>query len=215
MSAQPTTAERAHGASLRSVVKAAVFILCVVAVAPLIFCSWIEKRMTGSELLFTSASQALALIPSFPGTWLRGAFYWGALEHCSWQVHIGFGSLFSHRGVRLGHRVSMGNYCVIGHADIGDGAMIGSRVSIPSGKRQHFDDEGRLTAGTTRFERVAIGANAWIGEGAIVMADIGERSVVSAGAVVTKPAPAGALIGGNPARVIRALDAPVSTEGST
>ena len=80
--------------------------------------------------------------------------------------------------------------------------MIGSRVSIPSGKRQHLDEQGRL-APVARFEPVAIGAHCWIGEGAIVLADVGGGCIVSAGAVVIDAVPSGKLIGGNPARVIR------------
>jgi acetyltransferase-like isoleucine patch superfamily enzyme len=97
----------------------------------------------------------------------------------------------------------MGAYCVIGHARIGDEVMMASRVSIPSGKRQHLDEAGRLSPGTTRFDTVVVGSRSWVGEGAIIMADVGRACVVSAGAVVGKPVPDGCLVGGNPARVIR------------
>jgi acetyltransferase-like isoleucine patch superfamily enzyme len=76
---------------------------------------------------------------------------------------------------------------------------------VPSGKRQHFDDEGKLSA-ESRFETVSIGAGCWIGEGAIVLADVGERCVISAGAVVTKAVPGHSIAGGNPAKVLRALE---------
>jgi acetyltransferase-like isoleucine patch superfamily enzyme len=205
MSAPVQAVHEAASSAPRLLLKGLVFAVCVVLVAPLILAAWLEKRLVGTEVVFVSLSQLLSLVPALPGTWLRGAFYWGALERCSWQVHVGFGSIFSHRGARLGERASIGSYCVIGHADVGDAVMIGSRVSIPSGKRQHFDDEGRLSSGT-RFDRVTIGEHAWLGEGAIVLADVGARSVVSAGAVVTRPMPAGVLVGGNPARVIRSIE---------
>ncbi|WP_324612851.1 acyltransferase [Ferrimonas aestuarii] len=55
---------------------------------------------------------------------------------------------------------------------------------------------------------VLLERDVWVGTGAIINAGvtIGEASVVAAGSVVTKSMPAGVLIGGNPARVIRKLE---------
>lgn len=193
---------------LRRRLKAAVFAVSLVLVSPLIICLWLEKRLSRSEALFVLCNQALAMLPGFIGWWLRAAYYFGTLERCSWQTHIGFGCMFTHRAAVVGSRVSMGAYCVLGHVRLGDDVMIGSRVSIPSGKRQHLDEAGRL-ADVTRFDRVSVGSKCWIGEGAILLANIGTHCVVSAGAVVTKDMPSDSLIGGNPARVVRSL-----TEGA-
>jgi len=190
---------------VRRSLKLAVFALCLVVAAPLVLSAWVEKRLTRTEGWFALLSQTLAIVPGFVGRWLRGAYYYGTLDRCSWETHIGFGSLFTHRAVSLGSRVSIGAYCVIGHARIQDDVRMGSRVSIPSGKRQHLNDEGRL-ADLTRFDPVTVGSHTWLGEGAIVMADIGSGCIVAAGAVVSQPMPDGSLIGGNPARVIRKLD---------
>ena len=53
---------------------------------------------------------------------------------------------------------------------------------------------------------VRIGRGTWIGNNAVVMADVGEDAIVGAGAVVTKPVPARTIVGGVPARVIRGRD---------
>ncbi|WP_028118046.1 acyltransferase [Ferrimonas senticii] len=55
---------------------------------------------------------------------------------------------------------------------------------------------------------IVLERDVWIGTGAVVIAGvtIGAGSVVAAGSVVTKSMPAGVLIGGNPAQVIRALE---------
>ncbi len=198
-------ASSSSGRSIRRLVKKGVFALALLAMLPLIVLAWLEKRLGRTEVIFALFGQALAVIPGFPGHWLRGAYYFGTLDRCSWEVRIGFGTLFSHRSVAIARRVSMGAYCMIGHARIGEDVMIGSRVSIPSGKRQHLDEQGRL-APVERFEPVTIGAHCWIGEGAIVLADVGSGCIVSAGAVVIDAVPAGKLIGGNPARVIRGVE---------
>ena len=191
---------------LVSIIKRLVFSVAVLAIWPLWVASWIERRLGLGEQVFLFGAQSVALVPGLPGVFLRAAYYVGVLEHCDWEVSLGFGSVFVKRAASMARHASMGCYCVIGNADIGDGVMIGSRVSVPSGKRQHFDDSGRLSASSGRFDRVKIGNGCWIGEGAIVMADVGELCVVAAGAVVGKTMPPNSMVAGNPARVLRAVD---------
>jgi hypothetical protein len=128
----------------RRVLKAALFAANLLVVSPLILFAWLEKHTYQGEIVFTFLSQTLALVPGVPGSYLRGAYYFGSLERCSWETHVGFGSFFTHRGGSIGTRASLGSYCVIGHAHIGAEVMMGSRVSVPSGKRQHIDDAGQL-----------------------------------------------------------------------
>jgi virginiamycin A acetyltransferase len=188
--------------SARQLAKAAAFGTCMAAVAPFVVLAWAEKRLLSGDALFNLFAQLLAPFPGIPGKYLRGAYYFGTLDGCSWETHVGFGSIFTHRGGALAAHASMGSYCIIGHARIGAEAMIGSRVSIPSGKHQHMDEAGNLIA-ATRYETISIGARTWVGEGAIIMANVGSDCIVTAGAVVTKEMPSRVVIGGNPARVIK------------
>ena len=199
---------------MRRWVKLLFFALAVVLAAPLILAATLERVFSRGEGVFVGASQLLALLPGLGGAYVRAAFYWATLERCHWEIRVGFGSVFTHRGASLGRNASMGAYCVVGHADIGEDVMMASRISIPSGKRQHFDEAGRIRA-EPRFDRVAIGDRSWVGEGAIVMADVGGDCIVCAGAVVTGAMPDGALIGGNPARMLKRLEssAPLSGMG--
>jgi|SRR5579862_335006 len=197
--------ERTSAARLCKFLKAAAFVVSIIIVVPLVVMVWLEKVLSRSEVLFAFCSQALAPVPGFLGWWLRGAYYFATLKQCSWETHIGFGSLFTHREAVVGARLSTGAYCILGRVRAGCDVRMGSRVSIPSGKRQHLDEAGRL-ADVNRFDDVSVGSGCWIGEGAILLATVGDHSIVSAGAVVTKDMPRRSLIGGNPARVLRPLD---------
>lgn len=88
---------------------------------------------------------------------------------------------------------------------IGDDVQIGPNVQLltpthpldPEPRRQKWE----------AAQPIAIGDNVWLGGGAIVLAgvSIGESSVVGAGAVVTKDVPAGVVVVGSPARVVKQL----------
>lgn len=92
----------------------------------------------------------------------------------------------------------------IGGIDIGDNVQIGPHVTIVT---DNHDFENRYVL---RCKRVRIGSNAWIGANATLMpgVTVGENAIVAGGSVVTKDVPANTVAGGNPARVLKALDAP-------
>jgi acetyltransferase-like isoleucine patch superfamily enzyme len=62
------------------------------------------------------------------------------------------------------------------------------------------------------MRRVEIGARSWIGERAVVMADIGSGAMVAAGAVVGSAVPAHVMVAGNPARFVRRMTEPEATD---
>jgi maltose O-acetyltransferase len=83
---------------------------------------------------------------------------------------------------------------------IGEATQIGPGVQILTA--DHPRDPVQRRAGLEFSRPVRIGANVWIGGGALVLpgVSIGDDAVIGAGAVVTRDVPAGATAVGNPAR---------------
>lgn len=108
--------------------------------------------------------------------------------------------------VRIGRDVSVNPYTAVrGDVEIGDATRIGAHSSI-LGFNHSMDDpdvEIRLQPVTSRGIR--IGDDVWIGSHVVVLdgVTVGSRSVLAAGAIVTKDVPPGAVVGGNPARVLK------------
>lgn len=157
------------------------------------------------ERIYTVWAHWFALFPSPAGDYLRIAFYHQTLEQCPLENRIQFGSFFAHPQARLGKGIYIGAYCILGRAQIGDHTQIASSVQVLSGKKQHERGEAGQIYGAERghFETISIGADCWIGAGAIVMAEVGQGSTVGAGAVVNQRIEPWSMAVGNPARVIR------------
>jgi len=189
---------------MRPFLKAALNGLAAGAVAPLAVAFWGGSRLLGAALVFPGWSQAMSLVPGMVGVYLRRAFYRWVLPRCGAGSVVSFGTVFSHSTVEIGQHAYVGCYCMIGDVTLEDDVLIGSHVSIMNGCRQHgierLDIPVREQPG--QWPRITIGRDTWIGDRAIVMADVGAHCVVGAGAVVTKPVPDYAIVVGNPARII-------------
>lgn len=196
-----------HSVRLRELVKSALRGFATVLVLPCLVwfrvCSALFKGRRDQVL--QGVSQFLALIPGVLGSYLRVAFYRRVFLGVGADVFIGFGTIFATPEVRIGNRVYIGPFCNIGHVDFGEDVLLGSNVTILSGNLQHGFDRLDIPINQQpgTYERVDVGADCWLGNGAIVMAAIGDRAIVAAGAVVTKPVSMGDIVGGNPARHIK------------
>jgi acetyltransferase-like isoleucine patch superfamily enzyme len=68
--------------------------------------------------------------------------------------------------------------------------------------------EGRPERPALKTAPVRIRDNVWVGMGAVILkgVEIGENSVVAAGAIVTRSVPANVVVAGNPAVVVKQLE---------
>lgn len=161
--------------------------------------------LIGPQRAFPGWSQALSLIPGLTGVYLRRAFYRLVLPRCAADACLSFGTLISHPTAQIGRRVYVGPFCCLGDVTLQDDVLLGSHVSVMNGGAQHgterLDVPIREQLGV--WPRVTIGQDSWVGDRALVMADVGKHCIIAAGAVVTKPVPDYALVAGVPAKVVR------------
>ena len=105
--------------------------------------------------------------------------------------------------IRLGAGAFLNFNCVIldvAAVEIGEAAQIGPAVQIYAA--DHPRDPAQRRAGLELGRPVRIGANTWIGGGAIILpgVTVGDDAIVGAGSVVTRDVAPGATVVGNPAR---------------
>lgn len=123
----------------------------------------------------------------------------------------------------LGDFSYLGEHCCVADAQIGRFTAIANHVRIGAPNHpmdrasqhrftycpEYYDGQAERDNGffaERRADRVLIGNDVWIGHGVIVLPDVtvGDGAVLAAGAVVTKDVPPYTIVGGVPAKVIRA-----------
>jgi acetyltransferase-like isoleucine patch superfamily enzyme len=179
--------------------------LALLLILPCYLCFRLGTPVMGRQKAFPGWSQALALVPGLGGVYLRRAFYRLVLPRCDADACLSFGTIFSHPTAEVGRTVYVGPYCCLGDVTLEDDVLIGSHVSIANGGAQHgierLDIPIREQPGI--WPRVTIGKDSWVGDQAVVMADVGKHCVIGAGTVVMQPIPDYAIAVGVPARVVR------------
>ncbi len=108
----------------------------------------------------------------------------------------------------LGDNVYFNTNCVIldcNTVHVGSNTQFGPAVQIYTAT--HPLDAAERIKGPELAYPIRIGANVWVGGGAIICpgVTIGDNTTIGAGSVVTKDIPANVLAVGNPCRVIREL----------
>lgn len=114
------------------------------------------------------------------------------------------------KNARVGRRCKISSHTFVCEGvTIEDNVFIGHGVTfINDSYPRATSESGELqTEADWKVETTLVKRGASVGSGATILSKvvIGERAIVGAGAVVTKDVPAGAIVAGNPARVVRHL----------
>ena len=123
-------------------------------------------------------------------------------------------SLYNLGNISLGNHVWIGHQCYLeglGGITLGSGTIVGNKVEIISANHNFKGEDITEVPYDKRFIKrpVTIGENVWIGMRALILpgGTVGEGAVIGAGSVVTGEVPPLAIVGGNPAKVLKYRDA--------
>lgn len=194
--------------TMRSIIKRGIKRIFLIATLPLYALFLVCCTVSRSDNCFASFSQFLSLIPGKIGVYFRAAFYHLTCPDTSDDISIGFLTLLSHRETSIKQGVYIGPQCNIGMCSIEENTLVGSGVHILSGAKQHgfTRTDIPIKHQTGVYEKIVIHANSWIGNSSVIMASVGEGSIIAAGSVLTKKCKKLEIVAGNPAKLISKRD---------
>lgn len=135
------------------------------------------------------------------------------LPHCKGPVRIPPCARFTFpEKITLGAWVRIGKRCYLngeGGIQVGNGTIFAPEVVVLSSTHRHEQENLLPFDQYDEFRKVTIGRGAWIGYRAMIVpgVTIGDGAIIAMGAVVTKDVACGAIVGGNPAKLIKSRDA--------
>lgn len=165
--------------------------------------SYITFKSFGN--LFPESSARIGKI-RIGGGHIRAALAKGYISHCGKNVNIDkFASFSSH--LSIGDNSGIGKHSFLqGEVVIGSNVMMGAECLIYTQNHEFSrKDVPMYHQGYKVAKRVLISDDVWIGGRVIILpgVTVGQGAIIGAGAVVTKDVPDYAIVGGNPAKIIR------------
>jgi acetyltransferase-like isoleucine patch superfamily enzyme len=160
----------------------------------------------------------------FPGARLvRRPVYFRGREHARIQPGLttGYACRFDLGGdSTVGTTLFIGKNCRIGdnvhivageRVEIGHNCLMASKVFVSDTSHGQYRGESQSPVDSSPHDRplsyrpVSIGNNVWVGENVCILpgASLGDGCIVNANAVVTSRFPAGSMVAGIPAKVIK------------
>ena len=109
---------------------------------------------------------------------------------------------------------------VSGRIEIGEFTFAGHNVCLLTGTHDYTRTSlARMNSAPKHYRDIVIGRGVWLGSNSVVLGPcrIGDNAVVAAGSLVNSNVPAGVVVAGTPARIVKRLESsesgPASAEG--
>lgn len=138
--------------------------------------------------------------------WIRNTLAKGFLDHAGENLRVKSGGDFP-PFIKVGNNSELGTRCLIqSGVEIGNDVIMGPDVKIYTKNHNYASLNTPIrTQGESDINPVIIGNDVWIAANVIILpgTKIGNHAILAAGAVVTKDVPDNAVVGGNPAKVIK------------
>lgn len=125
------------------------------------------------------------------------------------------------KGLKVNFKTRLTSKTVVGDNCNFNGMRIGGCGQVFIGNNFHSGKEIDIITSNHNYEgemipydrthiakKIVIEDNVWVGDRVIIVGNvtIGEGAILAAGALVSKNVPAGAIVGGNPARILKYRD---------
>ncbi|TYP95624.1 maltose O-acetyltransferase [Fodinibius salinus] len=127
------------------------------------------------------------------------------LRKCGENLRVKSGAEISPKS-EVGNNSELGTRCMIqSHCSIGSNVIMGPDVKIYSRNHRYSRLDTPIQYQGKKQYNTKVGNDVWIGASVIVLAgvEVGDHVIIGAGSVVTKDVPDYAIVGGNPAKVIK------------
>lgn len=142
----------------------------------------------------------------------KGTVFGSYADLTAWEEYRGF---IYHPQITIGKNCQFGRFChitAIGEITIGDNLLTGQYVIISDNAHgESIIDQISIPPQERKLTSkgpIRIGNNVWIGDRAAILGGvtIGDGAIIGCNAVVTHDVPAGVVVGGVPAKIIKRMN---------
>jgi acetyltransferase-like isoleucine patch superfamily enzyme len=147
--------------------------------------------------------------PTAVGVLIRYVLLKNICQSCGKNVIVFQGVIFdAPEMMSIGDNVSINPYCYLaGEISIGNDVAIAHTTALHSFNHTWENMNLPISCNSLYSKRIIIENDVWIACNCVLLSGvkIGKRSVIAAGAIVTKSFSNNSLVGGNPARLIKKI----------